>query len=120
VDYVIDRSRRLVLTRGVDPLDVETVKATLKRLAADEAFDPAFDHLADYSQAAPGSVEAEGIRALSRVEVFSPSARRAVVVQPGFAYGIARMYESLKYGQGNVAVFTTRDEALAWLGHPAE
>jgi hypothetical protein len=117
VSYAIDKQKRLVVTCAWGACTAEDTLEFRRQLLKDHDFDPAFDQLADFSAVTTIDVTPADVRMLAGVNVFSPDSRRAIVVQGQLAFGLARIFETLRglRGDHHVRVFHTRDEALAWI-----
>jgi hypothetical protein len=57
------------------------------------------------------------VRNLAQAKVFSPDSRRAILVNNDFAFGAARVFESLREfsGEKGIRVFRDLHEALDWI-----
>jgi hypothetical protein len=118
-EYSIEPGRRLVRSRGWGTLSLADVVAHYHAIAADPAFDPMFDQLADLRDVDEFSISSTQIREDALDAIFAPSARRAFVASSDVAFGLARMYGLQAEGaQQNVQVFRALAEAERWLGLP--
>jgi hypothetical protein len=55
---------------------------------------------------------------LSEQQIFSPRSRRAFIAKSPLAFGLSRMFASLRElrgGEEQIRIFDNRDEALGWL-----
>ena len=62
-------------------------------------------------------MDAKTVMELSDLVLFSAKSRRAFIADNPFHYGMTRMFAAFHKlsGEDQIAVFTTRDEALQWL-----
>ncbi|HKW63269.1 MAG TPA: hypothetical protein VJN89_12035 [Candidatus Acidoferrum sp.] len=86
-------------------------------ISADRDFDPTFTHIADFTYATLAKISPEEVRQFAEGSIFSPEARRAIIVPNLADYGLARMYETLRdlAGQTGIRAFQTLEEALDWV-----
>lgn len=115
--YRIDKERRLVMTSGAGPLTREDILGHMDRLSADPDFEPDFGQLADFRQITEVQFGPEEVRQFAERDIYSPTARRALLVNDDLQFGLARMFEihrELK-GETGIRVFRTLDEALDWV-----
>jgi hypothetical protein len=114
--YVIDRKHRIVFTTFSGVLIREEVEEHIKKLRRDPDFDPSFSELIDLTKATKVELRYKDFDALSLVDPFPPQSKRACVVPSQNAvYGSTRMFQTMREGNVNIAIFKTVDEALAWL-----
>ncbi len=115
--YVIDKQRRLVITRAWGICTVEDALEFRRRILADKDFDPNFAQLADFTGVTGIEITPGEVRMLAWVTPFSPDSRRAIVAENPVAFGFSRIYETLRglRGDQHVRVFRNREEALAWI-----
>jgi hypothetical protein len=117
VSYAIDKQKRLVVTRAWGACTAADALEFRRRILQDDDFDPGFDQLADFTAATTIDVTPADVRMLAGANIFSPDSRRAIVVEGQLAFGLARIFETLRglRGDRHVRVFHTRDEALSWI-----
>ena len=116
VSFAIDRDRTLVLSRAWGVLTDRQLIGAARALAADPGFQPHFRQLADLHAVTSVQVSGAGIRSMARVVPFGRGSRRAIVVSSDAAYGLARMFETLRSDLADeVEVFRSLEAALAWL-----
>lgn len=114
--YTIDKAQRTVFMTIRGKLDMADVRDVVGRLIQDPDFDPVFQELVDARDMTLPNLFYEDFQSISdHVDPFSHQSRRAIVAPEGVLYGIARMYQLIRGGE-NTRVFSSRDEALAWLG----
>jgi len=113
--YTIDKQRRLVLSAasGVFSLAADALSHH-EKLTNDPDFDPSFSQIADFTQVTRFELSADDIQLLAQNGLFSANSRRALVASSEVAFGLARMYGTLRElsGESGVHVFHTLDEAL--------
>lgn len=125
VEYQIDQSQGVVLTRCHGTLTEADMRDISHRLRSDPAFHADQRQLIDLTEVAGMTATFEAIRNFAQNQdgdPFSGHSRRAVVAPRDFTYGLARMYEALREikEQGQFRVFRTMAEACHWLGLPAQ
>lgn len=115
--YAIDVSRGLVLTRGWGTLTDDDLLGHVRAVAADPRFRPHFAQLADLLGVTSVAPTAAGIEELGLLNPFGEGSRRALVVQPGAAYGLSRMYQTVRSeNRDELELFHDIDAAIRWLG----
>ena len=116
--YTIDKQRRLVLSAasGVFSLAADALSHH-EKLTNDPDFDPRFSQIADFTQVTRFELSADDIQLLAQNGLFSANSRRALVASSEVAFGLARMYGTLRElsGESGGHVFHTLDEALQWV-----
>jgi hypothetical protein len=115
--YEIDPHRKLVVTTLSGTLSFDESVAHHRKLGADPAFDPSFRELMDGSGVKRVALLSPAIFSLSISCPFNSAACRAIYAGDNSTnYAIARMFQALAGDKhGEIAVFKSRDEALAWL-----
>lgn len=86
-----------------------------RMLKADPGFEPTFNQLSD-TRTATTALTADEVRAMARINPFTATSRRAVVVADQVMHAVTRMYEAQVDDAGEVGIFATIDEAMEWLG----
>ena len=89
-------------------------------LSTDRDFDPAFAHIVDFTYGTLAKLSSEELRQFAQRSIFSPDARRGLIVPDLAEYGIGQMYETLRglEGQTGVRAFRTLEEAMDWIVGP--
>jgi hypothetical protein len=114
-------NQALVLVEASGVLTDADVLAAQERLRADPDFRGYYFQLVDLQRVSAFEVSGATARQLAQQDLWGPQARRAFVVTPGAAFGLARMFELLTDERAyEVRVFTTMPEARPWLGLPRE
>lgn len=119
VRYVIDKERRLVISTGWDRITFDEVRAHQDRLLKDPDFTPEFNQLLDGIEVTNYALSVNEIRMIVQRKLFSPTSRRALVVNSTYLYGMARMLQTfyeLSKMASPMSIFHDRDSALKWLG----
>ena len=117
-NYVIDEKRRLVITTAWDVLTNADVLEHREQLKSDTRFNSNFFQLVDFTQVTGIALDHVAVRALTHEHMFSREARRAFVALSPLAWGMSRMFITLREvsgGEEQMGVFKTHDEALRWL-----
>lgn len=117
VSYAIDKQKKLVVTCAWGKCTVEDVLEFRRQILKDDNFDPSFAQLADFSGVTIADISPSEVRMLAWMNPFSPDSRRAIVAQSKLAFGLSRIFETLRTlrGDRHIRVFRTREEALAWI-----
>jgi hypothetical protein len=112
--FNIDKERKLVLSTGSGVVTMADAMAHQAGLLNDPDFDPSFSQLLDLTQVESFHVTIGDVRKLAQAKVFSPDSRRAILVNNDYAFGAARVFESLRgmSGEKGIRVFRDLDEAL--------
>jgi hypothetical protein len=115
--YTIDTERQLVTTKAWGTFTAAQALEHHQQLQKDSAFNPDFNQLLDFSLVVYLQMDAKTVMELSDLVLFSAKSRRAFIADNPFHYGMARMFAAFHKlsGEDQIAVFTTRDEALQWL-----
>lgn len=115
--YEIDKERRLVITTVFEQLTVADALAHQEQLSKDPDFDPGYSQLIDLTRADVSEIAATDVRRIAERNIYSPESLRAIVVSSNVAYGLGRMFETLREsaGENGIRVFRDLDEAVDWL-----
>ena len=115
--YTIDKERRLVMTSGAGILTKEDIWGHMDRLSADPDFQPDFCQLVDFRHITDVQFGPEEVRQFAERDIYSPKARRALLVKDDLHFGLARMFEIHRElrGETGIRVFRELDEALDWV-----
>ena len=113
----VDKERRLVISTACDVFTLADGLGYQRQLLSDPDFDSSFAQLADFTHVTKFDLKGEDVRLLAQQNIFSPSSRRAFVVNGDLAYGLARMFEIFRETLGNegIRVFRNLEEALEWV-----
>ena len=116
--YVIDQTRRMVLTYGDRVADYAAAAAHQDLLLSDPQFDPAFNQLADFTMVEKVDMNAEELQRLAQRDIFAAGTRRAGVVRSPLVYGLLRMFAVYRHIHGGhelMDVFFQPWAAVKWL-----
>jgi hypothetical protein len=115
--YKIDKERRLVLSTGWGVFSLADALSHQQRLSKDRDFDPSFSQIADFTHITGMELTGDDIRQFAQRGIFSAHSRRAIIVPNEAAFGLGRMYETLRglEGEKGIRVFRTLEEALDWV-----
>lgn len=115
--YKIEKQNRLVLSTASGIVTMAEVRGHQQKLAIDPDFDPTFSQLMDVSHITKIELTTEDIRRLAQETLFSPTSRRAILVNSDAAFGFARMFQMLREsaGETGIEVFRDLNEALEWV-----
>jgi hypothetical protein len=102
--YKIDKENRLVMTTGSGILTMADAIAHQEKLQRDPDFDPSYSQLLDFSHVSKIEINSEHIRRIAQDSVFSPTSRRAFLVNNDTAYGLARMFAILRESAGDTGI----------------
>jgi hypothetical protein len=120
-NYLIDEDRRLVITTASDTLTGADILEHRRKLKGDPRFHRSFSQLVDLTDLTSVALDYKAVNELSREHIFSGKSRRAFVAPSLLAYGMSRMFISIRAltgGAERMDVFRTRNEALRWLRKP--
>ena len=123
--YKIFKDIGLAIITSSGPADPEETIAVVTGLQADPDFSMSYDVLWDARERTEPYTSDEVLKIARHVSSYQgdrPS-KRAFVVTKDVNYGMARVYESLRYSKSHVEIeiFKSWEEALTWLGlldHP--
>lgn len=115
--YKIDKGRRFVLSTLSGEVTYAEMVAHQRSLSADRDFDPTFSQIVDCTYATLDKISYEDVIKLAQRSIFSPDARRALILPNLTDYSLGRMYQTLRglEGQSGVRAFLTLEEALDWI-----
>jgi len=118
--YKIDKNRKLVMSTGYGVVTKEDVLDHQNRILGDPEFDPSFSQLLDFTNMTRIGFTSADVHLFASRNVFSASARRAIVVPDEVTYGLARMFEILRESKGEmgIRVYRTLEEGLNWVFDP--
>jgi hypothetical protein len=117
ISYLIDVALRVVIAHGNGIVTDEDLIQFNESLKADPNFDPTFNQLQDFTEVTSVDVKNETIIKIVNNRFFDLSSLRAIVVNPGLQYGLARMFQNLRSPEDtNISVFVDLAEAKQWLG----
>jgi len=115
--YEIDTARRLVLSSAFGTFTDDDMRAHLRELVADPAFDPEFRQLLDFREVTRLEITSAAVRELAARNPWKQPTRRAFVCGSDEVYGMSRMYQMLvDGGSADLAVFRDMVAASSWLG----
>ena len=123
--YKILKDICLVIITCSGPANPEETIAVITRLQADPDFSMSYDVLWDARERTVPFTSDQAMKVAGYVGSYKGDRllKRAFVVSKDVNYGMARVYESLRYSKSNVKIEIFKDwkEALTWLGlddHP--
>ena len=105
------------MTSGTGVLTKEDILDHMDRITKDPDFDPDFSQLVDFSQVTGVKFGPADVREFAERNIYSPKARRAILVKDNLQFGLARMFEIHRElnGETGIRVFRAYDEALDWV-----
>ncbi len=115
--YRIDLEHRLVLTTATGVLTSEDIWGHMEKLSKDPDFNPDFSQLIDFRHVSKFEIEPQNVREFAERKLFSPQARRALLVKDDEQFGLARMFQIHRElnGEHGIQVCRSLDEALEWV-----
>jgi hypothetical protein len=121
-EYRLDRESQIVFSRAWGKCTTEDFHAHGTRLLADADFSPDFRQLWDFSEVTESMSDFDTLARLAQTNVFSPTARRAIVAPTDAVFGVGRMFQMLREAKGEtgIRVFRDRETAVRWLETGAE
>jgi hypothetical protein len=116
-EYQIDREQKLVRSRAWGVTNKDDLSKHGHNLLADPAFQKDFRQFYDLSEVTKFDVSFSDLVEISKVNVFAPTARRAILAPNNVGFGLVRIFQSLRdaKGESGIRVFSDRAEALRWL-----
>lgn len=118
ISYRIDAARALVLSAAAGVVTDADLLEHQQRLRGDPDFQPWFRQLFDFTTATENEVTGRGVRQLAIAPAFGKGSKRALLVGEDSAFGLARMFQTLRDEHADESIEIFRDEraARAWLG----
>ena len=115
--YKIDKERRLVLSLASGVFSRADAAGHMERLLKDSDFDPSYSQIADFMQVTESDLSLQDIHELAEKSIFSARSRRAFIAPNDVAYGLGRMFGTLRENQGDtgIRIFRILEEALDWV-----
>jgi hypothetical protein len=115
--FRIDKERRLVMSTFSGVFTVADALSHQEKLLKDPVFDPSFSQLLDCTHITKADLAPDDVRRLAQRTIFSPNARRAILVSGDYFIGLARMFAVFRElaGEKGIRVFDNLDEALWWV-----
>ena len=114
--YRIDKSLRVVFTKGEGVLTGRDIATRLQKLREDPDFDSSYDELIDLLNVIEFAASPAEIRSVSEYDLFDDKSRRAIVAEKDVSFGMARMYEALRDAKPDqIEVFRDMAKARRWL-----
>jgi hypothetical protein len=115
IRYHIDRTRNVIYSTGAGWLSVEEILDLQQRAQRDPDFNPSLYQLHDF-RAASFDLSYEGIEHLARTALPKPGSRIAIVVDSSLSFGLARMFEAMRFESGEeIGVLREMGDAHTWL-----
>ena len=116
VRYQIDPDNRVVLTVFRDSITLNDFVSNGAKLAIDPMFQPEFGELMEFTEGTSMDLSYPDLKAVLDHDPFSIASHRAIVVHSqGVLYCTARMYQLFRDDAANVAIFSSKTDALSWL-----
>ncbi len=115
--HAIDQAHAIVTSTGWGVLTRQDLIDQTQRVLADPEFNPNYRQLWDLSAVTEFTTSFADMMTLAEVDVFAPTARRAVFAPNNAIFGIARMFEMLReaHGEKGIRVFRDRASAMRWI-----
>lgn len=117
--YLIDKERRLVISRGWDRVTFDEMKAHETQLKSDPDFNPEYNQLLDATKVTVLELSIDEAKTMAGRTIFAPGSRRAWVATDPAIYGMGRLmatYHEMGKMPTQVCVFYDLRCALEWLG----
>lgn len=117
LEYTLDPSHRLLVTRASGVLTAAEIAAHWHRLIEEERLEPPFRHLVDLREVTDASAVPGDLPRQLTPPGGAVGVRRAFVALAGALFGLARQHATYAELSGaETDVFTTVRAAEAWLG----
>lgn len=116
--YTVDTARGVTLIVATGTASGEELIALQQQLHADPLFDPLMRQICDLRDAELAGVSSDVIKLVAdRARNGMVRGRRAIVAQPGLAFGLSRMFSAYADPEDlTTEVFTSLSAAEQWLG----
>src|SRR5260221_9704354 len=113
IDFVVDTEHRMVFTVATGVFSVADAISHMDGLRADPQFSPLFNQIADFADVNDVELSGLDVRTFAKQTVFSVTSRRAIVIVRPVAFGLARMFTTLRElaGEPNLAIVRTLSQA---------
>jgi hypothetical protein len=114
--YKIDKARRLVISTASGFLTAADLSTHQRRLLGDPDFDPSCSQIFDCTAVTGIGFNAEDVGALAARTIFTPHARRSLLVTTDEQYGLFLMFKMIREGHGEygIRVFRDPNDAMRW------
>jgi hypothetical protein len=118
LSYEIDEGHRLVITTAWEAVSAEEAIQLQHDIRNDTRVNADFFHLVDLTRMTSVGIDRTSMTELAARQSFATSRRAFLVGSNKLAYGMARMFVSLRRatGEEEMRIFVERNEALLWLG----
>jgi hypothetical protein len=114
-EYSIDLENRLVLVKFGKRVRPQDIGNYAKHLKMNPLFQPTFSEIVDLRDVEEMELQAENFLELAdKIDPFSPTAKRAFLVQNTLQSHAARMHKILRF-QRSIEIFESLEEAEAWV-----
>jgi hypothetical protein len=114
-EYSIDLEKRLVLVKFGKRVRSQDIGNYARHLKMNPLFQTTFSEIADLRDVEEMELQAEDFLELAeKIDPFSPTAKRAFVVQNTLQSHAARMHKILRF-QRSIEIFESLEEAEAWV-----
>jgi hypothetical protein len=117
INFLIDVEHRVVFTVAIDVFSIADAIDHMNRLRADARYSPFFNQLADFRDVTDVQLSGLDVRTFAKEAIFSTGSRRALVIATPVAYGLARMFATLRElaGEAHISIVRTMPEAADWV-----
>ena len=116
ITHTVDKARRVVTNHVTGLVTLDDVNTNYAAIRSNPDFQSNFDQISDcMDENIRADISSEDIGTLSYNAPFSPASLHAIAAAKPVIFGLARMYQQRSLSESNVAVFTTLEEAHAWL-----
>lgn len=117
--YVIDKERRLIVSRASGRVTFAEVQEHEEQLRKDPNFNPEFNQFVDGAAVEGLDITTDEAKSLARHIDFASRSRRAFFIPSPSIYGMLRLmhaHHELANARDQIGVFYNLAEALEWLG----
>jgi len=116
VEYTIDLENCIVKTHCRGIVTARDISELSSKLAKDSRFAPRFSEVVTFADNCNLQMGFLDFRAVSTLDPFSNSSRRALVIgSRGALYGLARMFQTARSENPNIRIMEKFEDALNWL-----
>jgi hypothetical protein len=117
-DFLIDSEHRVVFTVAIDVFSISDAIGHMSRVRAAAGYSPSDNQLADFRDVTEVELSGLDVRMFAKETVFDSESRRALVLTRPIAFGLARMFATLRElaGEPHITIVRTMQEAADWVG----
>ncbi len=116
---LIDAERQIAFVEFSGTATFAEIERYIRETRAHPSFQPTFAHFVDAGAVTDTDLHVPELVRLNHMDIFGPTAKRVIVVQSNFIFGVVRMYQSVSERE-NMKLYRTRAEGFKFLGLPED